>query len=163
MQTTYGTTPEPGLPGQLYDLSPMTKDSYINAAGADLPFGIALAKGTGDQDAILVAADTAKILGIAIHSHAYDNQALSGTAGIPDDRMLNVVKRGRVWVRVEEAVTKGDAVYVRYANGVADATKTQKGSIRKSADTSTAVLLAGATFYTSAAAGAMAVVDINLP
>jgi hypothetical protein len=163
MQTAYGTTPEPGFPGMLYDLTFMAKDSYINAAGEALPFGIALAKGTGDQDAILPAASDAKILGIAIHSHAYDNQSLSGTLGIPDDRMLNVVKRGRVYVRVEEAVTKGDPVYVRYANGVADVTKTQKGSIRKSADTATALLLAGAHFYTSAAAGAMAVVDINLP
>jgi hypothetical protein len=155
MQTAYSNTMPVGYAGMLYDSSFMTKDSYANAQGAAIPFGVVVAKGTGDQDATLPDNSADIMLGIVVHTHAYDQSSLTGTDGVPANRMLNAVKRGRIWVLVEEAVTKGDPVYVRIANGVADVTKTQKGALRKSADTATAVLLAGAHFYTSAAAGAL--------
>lgn len=99
-------------------------------------------------------------LGIAIHSH--DNeQALAGSTnpGYAHGVEMNVVRQGTVWVRVEDAVVAGGAVFVRYTvNG----TKTP-GSFRSDADSSKAAQLPNARYETSANAGGLAVVKFLLP
>lgn len=73
---------------------------------------------------------------------------------------VEIVRRGTVLVTVEEAVAPGDDVYVRYDTGSGGS---QKGAFRSSADSTTAALLAGARYITTAAIGGLAYVEINLP
>lgn len=106
-----------------------------------IPFGHAVALDAGrmsssDPQAIAIklpnsASDV--LLGLAKHTHYFESTYFPSApitkpaypAGMP----VNVAKRGRFWVKVEEAVSAGDQAYVRYnddGNG--------KGAFRKSLD-----------------------------
>jgi hypothetical protein len=126
-------------PGVLADSGDIDAISCTNAeASASMPFGIAVAKGTADDDAILPAVTNFIPQGIAIYHAAFEQSvqaATPATAGILPKAGLSALRRGRVVVEVEEAVVKNDPVFVRFASGAGG---TQKGAIRKSADTSTA-------------------------
>jgi hypothetical protein len=63
-------------------------------------------------------------------------------------------------VRVEEAVLPGDPVFVRFAAGAGG---TGLGAFRKSADTGSAAQVPnGAVYMTTASAGSLALVEVNL-
>lgn len=73
--------------------------------------------------------------------------------------MVNVLRKGYIYVLVEDAVTQGGGVYVRYAAGAGG---TQLGACRSADPGSEAALLPGARYETGAGAGELAVVEINL-
>jgi hypothetical protein len=102
---------------------------------------------------------------------AYDNEQLPASVGSSYDTAItldahyvhNVLRSGRVLVKVEQAVVKGtDSVFVRFASGSGG---TVLGSFRKDADTSTAVALpaGSAKWLTSASANGLAVLELNRP
>lgn len=170
-QTAYTTYQSIGFAGQLADNGDHEVLSYINAeASANMPFGIALKKGTGDQDAKLPAASadvTAaySLIGVAVHTHQVDPGHVASSpvgAGAPPKYAVNVLTRGRILVQVEEAVTPTSPVFVRFAAGAGG---TQLGAFRASADTATAVATPGTNlrYLTSAAAAGFAVLEVNLP
>ena len=97
---------------------------------------------------------------ISLHTHQLAQDRETGTVSYPEKAMVNAMRRGRVWVVVEESVTSDDPVYLRFR---ADGATKQPGQFRKSSDSGNAVLLSGARFVTSAGAGELAVVEINLP
>lgn len=78
----------------------------------------------------------------------------------PNGSTAPLIRRGLVWVKVEEAVAQGDPVFVRHASGAGG---TALGAFRKSADTTTAAQLPGAVYRTSASANGLALVEVNLP
>lgn len=162
VQTSVPTAFAVGYAGMRADTSPCDTLSAYNREGSALPFGLALIKGTGPNDVkkptgATVAAD---LLGISEFTHAYKNYDLSGTDGIPVGGMVNLAKKGRYLVKVEEAVLVGDTAFVRIASGAGG---TVLGSFRKSADTATAISWTGVKFLTAAAANGLAVIDLNLP
>lgn len=144
------------LDGQIAVTGPRFVRSLRNGSGLDKPFGIAVAGVSADNDFDEVDSAEDQIVGILAHSHAFDVHGLADGNGVAAGAMANVVAQGVVYVQVEEAVTPADDVYVRFANGVADATKVTKGAFRKSADTATAKKLVGAQYLTTAAAGEVA-------
>ncbi len=73
--------------------------------------------------------------------------------------MVTVLRKGRIYVQVEVAVTSDDSVYVRH---VASGTKV-RGGFGNVVDSSTAFLVSAARYLTSVAAGGFAIVEINLP
>jgi len=105
------------------------------------------------------SAEVAKGIGIARSNIARDPNFPSASGTYPIGDTVSVIRKGRVWVTVEEAVTPFDPVYVRYDTG----TGSQKGAFRASADSSTAALVTGAKYRTTAGAGALVLVEINLP
>lgn len=159
----YGYLTDTALEGQIADLGPRYVRSLRNDSDADQPFGIAVTLGADDNSFGEIGSDTDEVVGIIAHTHAFDVNALTGTNGVPDEGVANVVSMGVVNVRVEEAVTPASDVYVRYANGVADPLEVTKGSFRASADTSTARKLHGARYLTSADAGGVAQVWFVAP
>jgi hypothetical protein len=70
--------------------------------------------------------------------------------------MIPVRAMGRVWVKVEEAVTKGGAVYVRYAAG-----GNGPGSYGAAAGSSERALLPNAKYLSSASADGLALLKLN--
>lgn len=162
-QTTVNNTPAIAIAGDvLGDFSGQTKAADVVMQG-----GLLVVRGAADGSCKLPTASTdvtnvLKPIGITRSNVARDpNFPAGGTAGFTYQigDTVEVVSRGRVAVTVEEAVSAGDDVYVRYDTG----TGTQKGAFRSSADSSTAALLAGAVYSTSASASGIAIVDINLP
>lgn len=74
--------------------------------------------------------------------------------GYVNGDVMNVLRSGRIYVTVEEAVNKGDPVYFRIV-GV------NLGGFRKSADSGNAVLIATAKWFTSAPANGIAVLQLD--
>ena len=132
-------------------------------------FGLLTVQDAGDvEGAILpiIQADILNnirnILGIAVHSPA-NEQSLVGTPnpGYKITKAMSILRRGRVYVRVEEAVTPASVPHVRFEAGGGG---TRLGAFRASTDTATAEPLgAEFRFKTAAGAGELAVLEISLP
>jgi len=137
-QTSYNGDQAVGFAGQLAEAANDYIRSMVNGEAAATPFGIAVKRGSGTDEYALPTAVTDELVGVLVHSHAYNQYALTGDDGVPVDGTCGALAEGPIWVEVEETVALTDPVYIRVANGVADATKTQKGAFRKSADSATA-------------------------
>lgn len=131
--------------------------------------GLFVVQGTADGQGKLPtsAADVAKGLGVAPALAASDDAfPAGGTADFVyqiGDTVEAVV--GQCYVVVEEAVNAQDQAYIRHADG--NGGLVQKGAFRKSADqvsaADTATAAPGVRYLTSASAGGLALVAINLP
>lgn len=106
-----------------------------------IPFGHAVALDSGcfastDPQALPIklpnsASDV--LLGLAMHTHFFESSYFPQTPvskpAYPAGQAVNVARKGRFWVKVEEAVTAGDQAYIRYnADGLGN------GAWRKSLD-----------------------------
>jgi hypothetical protein len=163
-QTSYAINTDAAYAGQLGDVGPHDIGSGTDlTANEYVPFGVAVSQGTKDGEIHLPAASgdvTAKFLGVSVAQQTNEN--LVGTGGSYAPKVpVSFLKKGRVWVKVEEAVTPASPVFVRFAAGGGG---TQLGAFRASADTATAVALpGGAKFVTSAGAAGFALLDLNYP
>lgn len=161
-QTSYSLTMDIAVSGMLADMAggPKKTETYNNPDD-EIPFGRAVAKISGDENGIkLPDGGGVVIVGIAVR----DNQVEEGDASVENaydnDSAVCVLRRGRIYVEVDQTVTPDSSVYVRHtANGGDD----QKGIFRADADTANAVLLSGAKYVKGATAGGVAILDINLP
>lgn len=153
-QTSYAINiPQVAYPGQPYDGAHDTDKTSGLATAAAVPYGVLavhdLSNSAGpDQIAVKVpgASTDITVLGSAKGVVLADQgRAQDPTFSVPTYRQyqaLPLMRRGRVWVKVEEAVVDGDAAFVRFATG----SGTQLGAFRKTADTATAVALPGAYY-----------------
>lgn len=163
-QTSYSTYQSTGFAGMIADTGDTDILSYINEeASANLPFGVAVQRGTADFGFLALVNGSSVPIGILAHTHQVDPGQIATSpadAGVPPRYAGGVLKRGRMYVRVEEAVTPASPVFVRHTAGAGG---TQKGAFRASADTSTALAWTAARYLTSAGVGGIAVVEVNLP
>lgn len=163
VQSSYGNTLTVALEGQLADDGDHDVIAMTNAeASASIAFGRAVKKGTGDTEALLPAAETDEVVGITMHSHAYSN----GENGDLDDTgmkvgaVMNVLRKGRIWVRVNGAVVAFTSrLWVR---AVGSTPPEYLGGI-EDADDSTDMIdcTKQGQFITSAATGELAVLEVN--
>ncbi len=134
--------------GMLADNAPRDVKSGL-LEGATHRFGLAVSKGTADGT-VKSPAPAEAIAGVLFHQHAQEGDAL--VAGDVE----NVLTKGRMHVKVEDAVVEGGLVYVRTAAG-------ELGAFRSDVDAGNAELLPGAKYGSSAGAGELAILDLNLP
>ena len=130
-QTTYLRDQPAGRPGMLADNS-WLKDSVSavnDEASAEIQFGIMVQQAAEGKCTILTAA-TNKFLGISLLDHAYHLSQELGDTGVKPDMMLDVLRRGRIFVKIDEDVAVGDAVRFRIDNGGGGV----PGVFRKTAD-----------------------------
>ena len=120
--------------------------------GAGVAFGLGCTYGSEAGTIKALSAITDKFAGCVIHKHVEE-----GIIG--DKDTVAVMRKGRMYVKVEEAVAEGDPVYVR---AVAEGAE-RAGAFRKSADGTDTIQLSGAEFRSSAAADGLAIIDFNLP
>jgi hypothetical protein len=151
--------PTNAFPGLLADLANSYIRSHVNEEANPIPFGIGVVQGTLDNDCLLPSTANAwrNFLGVTVHSHAYDNQALAGTNGLAADAVGNVIIRGPVYVRVEQGVTPASPVFCRFA---VSGGFTQLGRFRGESHGGTCFRVGGARFLTSAAEGELAVLYV---
>ena len=153
-QTSYSISPELAFPGLLGDGREVDGYSLANAEASAVAFGIAVKRSSENEFALMTPAAT--VIGVLAHKHR--EQSLSGTAGVAVDEVANVVTKGSVWVRIEENVAVGDAVFVRTAAGAT------VGYFRNDADTGNAEALAGATWERGGTSAlGYALLNLNLP
>ena len=132
-QTAYSVNPAIGYRGLLADPN---VDAFAiplaNGAAAAQGFGLMVmrdAVNPGDQFDIFSATGQTP-LGVLVHTHEQQDPTLAGDLGIALLEMASVLRRGRIWVRVEEAVAPGEDVYYRHTTG----TGTEIGAFRNDAD-----------------------------
>lgn len=169
MQTTYGDR-------AAFFAGQQTKTSNVDAVesafcSVDLSFGVGLARDLdGSLKQVEIPSATGfDFAGVAVHSHAYDNQGLSGTLGIEANEAINLKKGGYAAVRVDDdvaaAIAGGGsrAVFLRHtANGANNI----PGNFRHNADTARADEVPGARFtgrLVGTGAGALAEIYLNTP
>lgn len=125
-----------------------------------IPFGLMVAQATDDAECRLPVVTGDIMLGVSVIDHTEPNQIRTGTNEYPIGSTVGIASQGRIWVTVEDAVSAGGAVYVRFETGSGGS---QLGALRSDADSASAVVLAGAIFETSADAGALASLNLNRP
>lgn len=160
-QTSYQNRLLAGFAGQLYDVGPTDKISRVSAEVAlEMPFGIMAAFGVTDNAALLPVGAGAKMVGVVLHSHSYPKDIVLGMLGLKPKACLSLLRKGRCWVTVEQAVAPADPVFIRHTAGAGG---TQLGAFRKDADTATATDLTKKGVYLSTAAiGGLALVEIDM-
>lgn len=158
-QLTYNRTMDAAFAGMKADATNDTVDTGVSEeSSAEIPFGVALAQGSGQDGVKLPAASTDLIVGVSIHTHTGLQGSYTATSGPGPKDPVNVGAKCRVWVKVEDAVTPSSKVFVRHA---ANGGNTQKGSFRGTTDTGATQQLFGARFRTSAAGGGLAVLEVD--
>lgn len=116
-QTSFPSVQDEGLfAGFLPDYASQERDilSYVNEeTTAGIPFGVMVAQGTADRGCVLMAAQNDDLIGIVVKNQAYDTKReLDDNGALKPDVMVNVLRRGRIWVAVDESVAPGDDVRV---------------------------------------------------
>jgi hypothetical protein len=162
-QTNYNTDPTPSFAGMLGD---QALDAHMlsraNGAAAAQPFGIMVradAANPEDQFDIFSAASQAP-LGVLVHKHDQENPALAGDLGVDLLEEASVLSKGRIWVRVEEAVAPGDGVFFRHTAGGGGSVI---GYFRNDADTATCDQVDAARWIKGSAGAGLALLELNLP
>lgn len=161
-QTSYSINQSGGIAGQLYDIGPNDVVSGVDQFDASVPFGVALVQGTLDNECRLpsASADISHILGVSLLVQTKEQALGTGIVNYPKGSDISILRKGRAYVQVEEAVTPSSPVFVRFAAG----TSPQLGAFRASADSATAAqMMSGVAYRSSAAAGGFAVIEFNLP
>jgi hypothetical protein len=134
----------------------------------NVPFGVLVvedATGLSDERAHLPQATgdittVGKVAGISVHNHGVEqNKGGINNLGYEPQSAMNLLKKGRIYVTVEDAVVKTGLPFVRFVAGATE----QLGSFRSDADSGDAVALPNASYVTSASAGELAVVEVNIP
>ena len=151
MQTNYNAEMDVAFEGMLADSGKIDALSKT-IEGDDLEFGLGCTLGSEEGTVEKLSAIADYFAGIIIHKHVTDGL-------IGDEDTVAVMRKGRIYVLVEEAVAEGDPVHCRAVAGAGE----RAGAFRKSADGTDTFLVNGAEFRSSAASGGLAIIDINLP
>lgn len=117
-QTSVELYGKAGFPGQIYDTMFTDKASY-SAEGA-VPFGAIVRLGTNKERQVAAvgtgAGQAALAFGVAVMTYATEQDA-SGNVGYGNTQSVSVMKRGRIWVKTNDAVVAGAAANLVLANG----------------------------------------------
>ena len=163
IQTTYPSDFTLAFEGALVDGG---RDAHIvtasNVAAASF-FGRACLIVADEEDRFVQPTATAGVfMGILVHTHAIEqSQVTAGGAGLPVNHPCGILRKGRIWVVVEEAVTTTDSVFYRHTTP--GAAPEFLGRFRTDADTAAATQITAARWVSAAAAGGLAKLEINLP
>jgi hypothetical protein len=128
VQSAVSINPLAGSPGMEYDSSFSDIVSWI--ATVAIPFGVLVYESAEGKASLPTATGnvTAGRCGIALSDPMKASQV-----GYEIGDAVRVMKRGRCWIRTEEALAFGDVMFARFAAG----TGTQLGAFRNDADTGT--------------------------
>ncbi len=157
VQTTYEAERPAGFEGQRATLDVVSIISKA-AEGSDIAFGRAVVRGTADDQAQLPSIAGEDFLGITEMTTAW-SQDENDLHQYDENREMNIMRMGEIWVYTEVAVVPGDPVFFRHTANTAPLDVI--GRFRKDADTARADQIPGATFETTAGAGELAKVQLT--
>lgn len=139
------------------------KDMYIeskaNEDAALAKFGLGYALGSNPETQFAAFSGAGVFAGVLAYRHQTEQRAQFGTGGtggetgLQQDEVGDLVRKGRVWVETNAAVTAGQAAFV--VNAIGDI-----GKFRNDATNAQAV---AGTFRTSTAGAGLAVLELNEP
>lgn len=177
VQSSYADAPAIAYAGLIADAAwVLDAKTLISAeSSAQIPFGVAVAfkpSPTYDTDATMPANSTDKLAGILIAQPGYartftepEPDGTSGTSGelgatgVLPGAVLAVLRKGRIWVKVEDGCAVGDRPFVRYS---ANGGNTQLGAFRSTDDSGHAIDARKLGQYlTSCSAGGFAQLEVD--
>lgn len=123
VQTTYPSSLTARIAGQLADSGAHDIVAMVNReASASMAIGRAVKFGstTDPTSAKLCAAETDIVAGILLHSYEYDPTYDLDSTGVKAGRPIQVLRKGRCIVQLEDAVTIGQRGWVRAVAGVGE-------------------------------------------
>lgn len=104
--------------------------------------------------------DVGTVLGVTVHTQAIEQAVLNANnVGYPLASAMSVMRRGRIWVYVEDAVVAGVQAFVRCVAGAGEVI----GAFRSDVDGTDAGALPGSRFKLTAGAGELTILELNLP
>lgn len=153
VQTSYTESPAAGAPGQEYDIA-FFSDVVSWTADEAIPFGayVVESREGGCELPDSAGEVTGNKGGIALI-----DPTLASGVGYQVGDQVRVMRRGRVFALSEEALAKGDTLFVRQATGAGGS---QKGAFRNDADTATATTPTGVSVFKGGAANQV-VLELN--
>lgn len=122
MQTDYSATMSPAVEGALACRRIEAEiDSKYNGDVVNVPFGRAVewASATEGKAVKLPNAETDKICGFVLRSHSIDPSTRgeldddAATGGVKPNGVLNVLRKGTIWVKVRTGCAPGDKLWVQ--------------------------------------------------
>lgn len=154
VQTTYTREHVVGFPGSIVDAglkNIITKLAEASSIGS----GLAVTRGTLDDQALLATATGAEFVGITTSTTA--GQADGSDAFVyQENDAMNVLETGRIYVTCEDGCVPGDDVFFRHTAAGLEVL----GAFRTDADTADADQITGATFESTAGVGEIAIVKL---
>lgn len=165
MNTSYAEM-ERAFAGMLADASRRKHvEPYLQGeASAEIAFGWGVVEGTaapvfGQYNKALIPPDANGVFaGVLIHADTYEPRTQLGDTGVKPGAALNVLKEGACYVYVEDAVTKGQQLFLRHtANGAGKV----PGQFRSDADTAKAIEVPVVTREATTGAG-LVQVDVDV-
>lgn len=166
-QTSFQVDPNVAQSGQLADVHDHDSVTKVVGQATAIKPGLFVVRGTDvDKEAVVPSATTditgGKALGFVRHKSVHIASSFAQStdrASYAEDSEMPVVRRGRMYVRCENAFTAGTKVFVRFtANGAGKV----PGNIRSDADTDKAVALPNARFENSGDAGELALIRFDV-
>lgn len=127
-------------------------DKITNFSDDTVPFGYGLHEDGEGKSKLPAGAGVFR--GVALHTVTVEQVAGSDLSYAPNNA-IPVLRKGRVWVRAEDAVTADAQAFLRQAGG-------NEGQFRSDVDGGNAVAV-NAWFRTSAGAGELVILEVNLP
>ncbi len=112
IQTTYGRTQAEGVPGGPASMSGWDADSRIVETDAGIGFGLAVSRGTAQNQIVLGGADF-----IGVTYRDVTKSVLAGDKYV-DKSIAGVCVRGDIFVTVTAAVVAGDSVLYSPTTGL---------------------------------------------
>jgi hypothetical protein len=119
-------------------------------------FGLAVVEGTDWDQAKVPSSAADKFIGVSLYTTAGIVE-IDGFHGYHANKEMDILTFGKIWVRTEAAVVKGDPVFFRHT-----ATGDEVlGAFRNGDDSGDCTIVQGATFERPASAGELSVIDLR--
>jgi hypothetical protein len=119
---------------------------------------VVVAGGASQAGSTVTAGSDDKFLGVVVQSHTVE-QTSTGVAQYAENDIASVMRQGKIWVWVEEAVDETKPVYCRFiTNG-----NNVPGYFRTDDDSGKAFLVSNANFRKRTTGAGLTVLEINKP
>jgi len=147
VQNSYDFKHAEGFVGQMADLQ-LTNVLSRNAEASEIDFGLAVVRGTADDQCKLATATGGSFLGLTVRT-------IAGTANTAGDRKyqinesVNILDEGVIYAICEDGCVPGDDVFFRHTVAGVEVL----GALRTDADTADADQIPNAVWDTTTAAG----------
>src|SRR5574343_1394729 len=160
VQTSYTLSPAAAYAG-LVDRADLVVAKLQGEASAEIALGYAVKLHATERNlVVLPSAQGDKIYGIVCRTHIYSQTVDIGTTGAKPGAGLNIMRRGRIWVTAEDAVTYQGRGWVRCTTG-ADAAEIVGGITAANEGTETIDCTGQIEFQADAAAGTLVPIEVD--
>lgn len=117
-QINYSTSMTAAMAGMLYDMRNVTIESYACESAA-IPFGTAVTPGTDPRKQVKAPTGAGQgFRGIALMEFAHEQNPATGVASYQQYEVVNVLRKGAVWVQTNGTVAENGVAFYIAASGL---------------------------------------------